>query len=103
MDNLSEIEKALPAKEVNGSPGRQPENPKKPGLPKSRESKRTTDDNPVHAGWVTGGRGIKKVINEELLAGVSAPHESDLLQDREVDPHYAHDPHPNPLPARERE
>jgi error-prone DNA polymerase len=69
MDDFSEIEKALPAKEVIGSPGRQPGSSSEPGLPKSHESGPSVDDNPVHAGWVTGGRGINKAINEDRLAG----------------------------------
>ncbi|MDP6666175.1 MAG: DNA polymerase III subunit alpha [Dehalococcoidia bacterium] len=74
MEDFLEIEKALPAREVIGSPDRRPDDPGEPDLPKSRESGVPVGDNPVHAGWVTGGRGIKKAINEERVAGASAGH-----------------------------
>ena len=112
MDNFSEIEKALPAREVNGSPGR------RAGIPARSESVDKVDevdpldDNPVHAGWVTGGRGIKKVINEDRLArfsassnGTGAIDEADLLNTAEPDASSAsqrsgspgaRDPHPDP-------
>jgi error-prone DNA polymerase len=104
MDKFSEIEKALPAKEVIGSPGQlagvsagrlagfsgeeksideidgnvpldtgettdpryETKSRRRQAVPKSRDSTPVNStDNPVHAGWVTGGRGIKGVINEE--------------------------------------
>ena len=126
MDNFSEkIEKALPAKEVNGSPGQhagftarsksddqtggieprgtgetidpryETKSRRRQTASKSRDSGPQASDNPVHAGWVTGGRGIKSVINEERLAYL-----------KEAGPPYTatspRDPHPNPLPGRER-
>ena len=51
---------------------------------------------PVHAGWVTGGRGIKKLINEDRLAGVPANSESagQIEKDNLLD---AREPQPNSL------
>ncbi|MDA1279194.1 MAG: DNA polymerase III subunit alpha [Chloroflexi bacterium] len=90
MDNFSKkIEKVLPAKEVNGSPGRPPDvgetldpryetkSRRRQTVSKSRDSGAQTSDNPVHPGWVTGGRGIKEVINEEQLAAFAARSKAD--------------------------
>ena len=76
MDKFSEIEKALPAKEVIGSPGQRADfsaglgsDSEVDGLEPLDAAKSNDSgyrgDSPTHAGWISGGRGIKAVVNEE--------------------------------------
>jgi len=78
-----DIEKALPqAKEVTGSPGRQSEytanttDPRYETRPPRKQAREVLSnsrdtaphaqrDNPSHAGWISGGRGIKKAQQDE--------------------------------------
>jgi len=86
-----EIEKALPsAKKVNGSPGRQSENtvnttdlrhetrsPLKQVQEALSQSRNTAPhaqrNNPSHAGWISGGRGIKKAQKDEYSGNDFTP------------------------------
>jgi len=95
MDKFSEIEKALSAKEVVGSPGQRADTAETidprwettsrrradvsagsrsggevDGLEPLDRARKSDDsayrgDSPTHDGWISGGRGIKAVINEE--------------------------------------
>ena len=105
MDKFSKIEKALPAKEVIGSPGQQSgsstksdsdnqvdttdpryetKSRRRRAVPKTRESSATDrSDNPAHAGWISGGRGITGVLNDEQAEHLRNPE--NITSDQQLD------------------